>query len=233
MNSGGGMIAMSMPSPEAKYAMINPDGTLYPLATVLDSIPWQRSVDCARPDRSSIEILPIPFADWGPRVAFTSTGAVAIASREAFKITFLNSSTGAVVRELSHPASPVALSDDVWEAHPTVQWLRTVEEESGRPLVLPTDPSVPCPIDGNRPKALPVVRAIVVDEDDRLWVESPSSVGFELTGFSSAGDVLGTVPMPERDVRVAPFVRNNRLYIVARDSLDVQSVQVYQIMVTN
>jgi hypothetical protein len=69
------------------------------------------------------------------------------------------------------------------------------------------------------------------DEAGRLWVEStgPDGVGFLLGLIDSDGRLLGEGPMPDRDERVTPFARGDRLYVVTRDSLDVQGVQVYRV----
>jgi hypothetical protein len=37
--------------------------------------------------------------------------------------------------------------------------------------------------------------------------------------------------MPDRDPDVTPFVTGNNLYLVTKDALDVQSMEVYRIIV--
>ena len=228
MNPGGGVIAM--PAPDVVYAAFDSARVVHPLGMIPDSIPWPQSVDCTT-DRSRIDILPKPFADWSPQVAFTSAGEVAVASRGSYKVSFYDSSTGSITRELSHPVPRVPVSDEAWEANPNVQWLRTVEEEAGRPLSLATDPSLPCPIDEDRPRFHPAIRGLVIDEEDRLWVDSPGRESFELRIFNPDGELIGTAAMPERDERVPFFVRNSLLYLVTRDALDVQSVRVHEVTV--
>jgi hypothetical protein len=43
------------------------------------------------------------------------------------------------------------------------------------------------------------------------------------------GVVRGETKMPERDPRVPPYVRGDRLYLVERDADGLQSVRVFRI----
>jgi sugar lactone lactonase YvrE len=74
---------------------------------------------------------------------------------------------------------------------------------------------------------MPSLRTLVSDERGQLWVESWSRSGFNVSVIDAQGRLVGEAPMPRRDPRIAPFVRNNLLYIVTKDSDDVQSIAVY------
>ncbi len=66
------------------------------------------------------------------------------------------------------------------------------------------------------------------DPEGRMWVEALSASGRSWDVFDREGRLLGTLPAPERSDRVQPFVRNEHLYLVRTDSLDVQHVEVYR-----
>jgi hypothetical protein len=71
----------------------------------------------------------------------------------------------------------------------------------------------------------------MADDQGRLWVESPAPDGYTLTGIAANDQPLGDTPMPDRDPDVTPFVTGNNLYLVTKDALDVQSIEVYRIIV--
>jgi sugar lactone lactonase YvrE len=72
-----------------------------------------------------------------------------------------------------------------------------------------------------------VIRSIIADERGRLWIEAATPQGFAIAVIDAEGRMLGEVPLPTRDARVPLYARGGRLYLVTRDTLDVQSIQVY------
>jgi hypothetical protein len=81
-----------------------------------------------------------------------------------------------------------------------------------------------------RPRAKPAVRSFFFDPNGRLWVESYAESGFVFDVFDEGGHLIGTVPVPERDARVEPYVQSGRMVLVEKDSLDVQYVRVFEIL---
>jgi hypothetical protein len=47
--------------------------------------------------------------------------------------------------------------------------------------------------------------------------------------YNAAGTVLFETDMPARDMRVAPFVRGDRLYLVTADAQGTHSIAVYRL----
>lgn len=84
------------------------------------------------------------------------------------------------------------------------------------------------------PELKPAFRWFTVDDHLQLWVlpyrESAESVG-ALDVFGTGGEYLGVAqPTFTYDVSRPPVVRGGRFYAVARDSFDVESVVVAEIM---
>ncbi len=80
-----------------------------------------------------------------------------------------------------------------------------------------------------RPGAKPAIRSLLFDPDGRMWVESYSDSGFAFDVFDDSGRLQASVPVPPRYANVEPYVRNGRLVLVQRDSLDVPYVKVFEI----
>jgi sugar lactone lactonase YvrE len=68
---------------------------------------------------------------------------------------------------------------------------------------------------------------MIADERGRLWIEAATPEGFAIAVIDAEGRMLGEAPLPTRDVRVPLYARGGRLYVVTRDDLDVQSIQVF------
>jgi len=219
----------STPTFAARYARLTADGELQELASVADVPQWPPSVDCMPRDESTIEILPIPFADWGPRRGVLSSGDILIAHDTRYQVDIVDPVSGSVIRSITREVPEVPITDEEWEADPGIQQLRSAEARSAGALVLATDGTAPCPLQGMRPASRPAIRALGVDDQDRIWIESTTADGFELSFVDSMGNVLGTGAMPARDSTVAPHVREDALYVVVKDALDVQSILVYDI----
>lgn len=186
---------------------------------------WLGNQDCGTRD-DFIHILRVPFTTRGPLVAFLPQDEVAIAYRDQYRIDILRTTTGAVVRTYRRDVAPIAVTDDIWNAQPEIREARQIEAEHG-PMT--GRGRTPCPV-LQRPRFQPVLRTLVSDRNGRLWAESTTAQGFSLTGIGPRGELLGEAAMPNRDPNVAPYVAGNRLYIVTVDDLDVQSLEVYDIV---
>lgn len=81
----------------------------------------------------------------------------------------------------------------------------------------------------NRPEHRPVLRGIFFDHDGRLMVEWQSTDGPALDLYDHDYRWVATVPLPERDDSESIRLRDGRLYLVAKDSLDVQQVRVFEL----
>lgn len=167
-----------------------------------------------------------PLYDGGPFIAFLPGGEVARSRRDSFRIEVVNLQTGQVVRTYRRDVQPRALTDEVWAADRWVRGARRIEQEFGRLSGLDGQP---CGI-LERPAVEPLIRSMVSDDAGRLWVESTTTQGTTLTGIGPRGELLGEAFMPARDMRVAPYVRGDRLYLTTIDDLDVQSVEVFDIV---
>jgi hypothetical protein len=85
---------------------------------------------------------------------------------------------------------------------------------------------------GRIPKVKPFLDDLVTDAQGYLWVSLPAGprdIAFAVV--DSAGRYLGRLQASgmKRDVFVPPVVRNNKLYVVGRDELDVPRVYVFRI----
>jgi hypothetical protein len=112
------------------------------------------------------------------------------------------------------------------------RWLAYYEQGASGKLTSMEDPSELCPVYALLPEFAPALHSITTDDTGRLWVEAtdPNSVGgVVLQVLDRDGILLGEVPAPVRDARVAPYVRGNLLYLVTVDELDVQSIQVFEV----
>jgi hypothetical protein len=83
------------------------------------------------------------------------------------------------------------------------------------------------------PTVKPFFETVYVDPDGNLWASVPS--GPEETAFAvfdSAGRYLGRLEANgfKRNVYIPPVVRNDRLYVVGSDNLDVPKVYVFRIV---
>ncbi len=167
-----------------------------------------------------------PLSDGGPFIAFLPGGEVARSHQDSFRIEIVNVQTGQVVRTYRRDVQPRALTDEVWAADRWASGARRIEQEFGRLSGLDGQP---CGI-LERPSVEPLIRSMVSDDEGRLWVESTTTQGTTLTGIGPRGELLGEAFMPARDMRVAPYVRGDRLYLTTIDDLDVQSVEVFDIV---
>ncbi|HSH46590.1 MAG TPA: hypothetical protein VK966_12170 [Longimicrobiales bacterium] len=86
-----------------------------------------------------------------------------------------------------------------------------------------------CDGDIRRPEHRPAVLGIFFDHQGRLMVEWESEGGPALDLYDDAYRLLGTIQLPDRDESEPVRVRDGRLYLVVKDSLDVQQVRVFDL----
>ncbi len=189
----------SVPTP--KYEMTVPRGPL-----------------CRLVDNGGISSFDIPF---GSRFMHSPApdGTVATVITSQYRIAFL-AATGDTVRVVEREYVNLPITEPEWEDG--TAYFREARETWAR--------GSSCePKAMERPEAKPAIRSFMFDPDGRMWVESYSDSGFAFDVFDDSGRLQASVPVPPRHVRVEPYVRNGRLVLVQRDTLDVQYVKVFEI----
>jgi hypothetical protein len=86
------------------------------------------------------------------------------------------------------------------------------------------------PAGPQRPPAKSLLRAVFFDDQNRTWVERRNGPAYAFDVFDANGRLLAQMDAPARHAGVPVYVRGDRLYLVATDSLDVQFVKAFQIM---
>lgn len=170
---------------------------------------------CPNPADGSISFFLVPFA---PKLvsAMTPGGHWAIAPSAAYRIA-ITTPAGDTLRIIERQHQPALITDAEWDAE--TEEFRTFREEV---------PGARCDGEMTRPEFQSAIRHITFDDRGRMWVEATSDAGEQWDVFESDGRLLGTLSAPERNAeRVQPYVRNDHLYLVRTDSLDVQHVGVY------
>lgn len=173
---------------------------------------------CRLADNGGISFFDIPF---GSQFMHSPApgGTIATVITAQYKIAFL-AATGDTVRVVEREYVNLPITDAEWEDGTAYyrEFLDTWGKGSScEPKTL------------ERPGAKPAIRSLMFDPDGRMWVESYSDSGFAFDVFDDSGRLQASVPAPPRHVRVEPYVRNGRLVLVERDSLDVQYVKVFEI----
>lgn len=174
------------------------------------------SVTCPRPD-DAISFFDVPFA---PRwiQAPAPGGRVAAAWTGEYRVRFLTAD-GDTARTVSRDHDPAPVTEEEWEE--ALADYRDFREEW---------PGVRCdPEMRDRPERKPPIESLHFDAAGRLWVETTGRSGLRWDVFDPEGRLVGSAPAPERAEEVAPFIGEERMVLVARDSLGVERVRVYRI----
>lgn len=126
---------------------------------------------------------------------------------------------GDTVHVVERDLPPLPVTDDVWREEESryQEFRERIGDAQCEPDRLP------------RPDAMEQVRTLIFDRNGRMWVEARSDAGWALDAFDAEGRLLATVPIPDRLERVPPYVRDDRLYLVVTDDLDVEYVKVFEI----
>jgi hypothetical protein len=139
-----------------------------------------------------------------------------VALSSSYRLAFLGP-TGDTLRILTRDAPPVPLPDDEWReaADSFAEFQRRWRGAS-------------CEGDVRRPRNRPILRQLSFDHHGRLLVELNTADGTALDLYDTDGRWLATIPLPERDPGVPVYLRDDRLFLVTRDSLGVQRVLGYR-----
>jgi hypothetical protein len=144
-------------------------------------------------------------------------GERVVAFASAYRLAFLGPA-GDTVRVLTRDAEPVPLPDEDWR-ETAEQYAEFQQRWRG----------ASCEGEIRRPRHRPILRALSYDHHGRLLVEHNTPAGPALDVYDVDHAWLATIPLPERDGGVPLFLRDDRLYLVARDTLGVQRVEAYGI----
>lgn len=107
--------------------------------------------------------------------------------------------------------------------------VRTLSIREARPRVPFVPDSVPSNV-SHVADSLPAYRDVTVDSERRIWVEAPrngNGAETEWRVFDETGAWVGTVRLPERTSVLD--ANGNRLLLLTRDELDVESVEVREL----
>ena len=157
-----------------------------------------------------------PYAD--RLIASPAPGAQRIVGHGSdYRLAFIDPG-GDTTRILSRSIEPIPLTDAEWD---TVQ--------SGEREFRQNWSGAECEGSIERPAHRPVLREVYFDHDGRLLVEHATAEGSAFDLFDAEGAWLATIPAPERDRSVPPYLRADRLYLATADSLGVQKLNVFRV----
>lgn len=187
------------------------------------TLPWldgpdgpPSSVACPRPD-DAISFFDVPFA---PRwvQAPAPGGRMAAAWTGEYRVRFLTAD-GDTARTVSRGHDPAPVAEEEWE-EALADYRDFREEWPG----VQCDPEMP-----DRPERKPPIESLHFDAAGRLWVETMGRNGLRWDVFDPEGRLVGSAPAPDRAEEVAPYIGEERMALVVRDSLGVERVRVYAI----
>lgn len=196
-----------------QYHVIDGSAAPPPIAGLESVAAEPTGTDCAT--RGRIAIVGAPFASRGLRAAVTPSGALAVGERDRYAIRVVDRNTGAPMLTLARSVAALPVTDEIWE----VEAARYLE-------VTRADGTAQCTPPLPRPATRPVINALVADDRGRFWLEVTAPRGYVLNVVDPSRSSVEEAPMPARDARVAMYARGDRLYYVALDADEVQSVHV-------
>jgi hypothetical protein len=158
--------------------------------------------------------------DVAPKLVFSpAPGALGVQVWSAdYRVAFTDAA-GDTVRVVERDLPPLPVTNADWRAE-EAKFQEWREQYAGASC----EPARP-----TRPAAKSTLREIFFDDVGNTWVERRTADGWAYDLFDPTGRLLAEIPAPERYERIPPFVRDGRLYIVARDELDVEYVKVFAI----
>ncbi|NIU52018.1 MAG: 6-bladed beta-propeller [Gemmatimonadetes bacterium] len=173
------------------------------------------AIRCDTPD-GGFTVFDIPFT---PRLIQRPARdqSLAVAWTEDYRIAFLRSESD-TVRVVERAAEPVPVGEAEWEAG--LEEYRAFRDEREGEACRPRSIS--------KPERKPPIADFYLDWTGRLWVEAVTADGTVWELFDSDGRLIGRLPAVPRSERVAPYFGREHHAVVVRDSLDVQSVEVYR-----
>ena len=149
-----------------------------------------------------------------PLVQVLGEDRIAYANSGALDVTVLDFE-GTTVRAFSHPTTPIPV---------TSTELRAEIEEMSEPMA--------DLLRSGAPYTWPALVGLVTDDEERIWVgiRGPGgSSDWEWAVFAPDGTHVGSILLPAG--HLLQVVRDDRLYAVSHDELDVPSIQAYRIRV--
>ena len=142
---------------------------------------------------------------------------IAAVRTDVYRIAFLNN-LGDTVRVVERAIEPVPTNTAEWD-----DGLREYREFRDR------YPGASC-----KPRSLPMadvqppVRDLLLDAQGRLWVEAITPDGRYWEVFDPPGRLVARVPVFPRGEGTVPYFTERHIVAVSTDSLDVQTVTVYE-----
>jgi hypothetical protein len=183
-----------------------------------DASPSAEATLCAD-ETGTIHGVGTILRDHGSLRALTQQGQLITAAREMFRITLHARPDGEPSLVLTRDVPPRPLTDAVW-ARIADRYLQL----SGRSRSLTCVPPV------HRPPNLPVVRALLVDDADRILIEVTERSGDRVYVVGAGGQKFGAFLLPARDTSVPWIVRDSKLYVVQADARGRQRIGVYALV---
>ena len=190
----------------------------------LDTVPYPQlqpirpaAIVCRHPNGGGISVFSNPYAS-RPRPVPAPDGQVAVVPGYDYRIALI-STAGDTARIIEKRDDAVPISDAEWEdaTRAPREWMAKA-------------PGAKCdPVEFTRPASKTAIGDIFHDDAGRMWVEATSPDGFSLDIFDREGRQIGSVASPARHRAVPPYIRGDRIYMITADSLDVQSVRVFEI----
>ncbi|MEQ9399068.1 MAG: 6-bladed beta-propeller [Longimicrobiales bacterium] len=192
-----------------------------------DTLPVPRAPDSAPPSgilcrfSNAISFYTISFA---PTLASapdpTPPGAHAVAWTATYAVARLDT-RGDTLRVVHRTVPTHPVSDAEWAAGMAEYEAR--EETHGNPGDCE-------PASVTRPDRKPPIHRLHFDHEGRLIVERNTADGTAYDLYDAEGRIRGTVPAPPHRDEVPPFFRNDHVYLVEVDSLDVPRVVGYRLV---
>ena len=204
--------------PDIGFVRLTPQGPTDTLIAPKYQQLGPEPVQCDTPD-GGLSVFGVPY--WPRQITRPAPGIMlSYAVNNTYQIAFL-AATDDTVRTVSrNDWTPASITDLEWkEAESEYDDFR---ERWGSQARCTRE-------DRPRPPGKPAMRSWFFDPAGNMWVEAYDQPGFRWDVFDTDGRLIGTLPAPERDERVQPFVRGDRMALVTRNDLDVQFVTVYRI----
>jgi hypothetical protein len=173
------------------------------------------NIICDRSD-GAISFFDIPFS---PKLMQQPAQEMALAViwSADYRIVFLDA-VADTLRIIERQVTPVGVSEAEWDAG--LEEYRAFLEEASGVSCQPRSPS--------KPEQKPPVVDFHLDPAGRIWVEVATADKTKWEVFDREGRLVGQLPAVMRKERVAPYFGESYLAVVAVDSLDVESVEVYR-----
>jgi hypothetical protein len=191
-------------------------------AGTVETIPVRSDIDApsfyvfCRATESFVYFVP----EWAPSLLRVPApgGQIAESWSGYYRIAFLDAG-GDTIRVVERDLPRLIPTDEEWD-HQVAQFDSILSQLSAPSC----DPRRPL-----RPEEKALIRAILFDDQGRLWVERRTEDGFALDAFDHFGALRGSVDIPTRAEGVPVFIRGDRVYIVVQDELGVDTVLAFEV----